>query len=427
MHASPGCKAPSPSGQLQEDGWQKVMVEDFQNVERRFWLVEPPAVRVDARTHPAALLLSFHGQFGDAEAYAKQHNFAEFVPSGERMIFAYPQGMDDGSQGSGWNVGVGGDVSTCLESGVDYACYASCSQLNQCGRCNWSTCYDDRRFVHTILTTLANTFCVDLHRVYLQGESNGAMFTHYLLAEMPGTFAAAVAVYGNPLLGYAAGAGSQILQDIHLARQTSFLQLHGRQDTLIPASGGVSSQGWIYEPLDKVQGIWAGIHNCSGETSHWENPWIGGTSSMSCVEYPNCNPGTHVARCLYDGRHGDWPDDSRGEQLTVWFVLQFQRSSTGLWRFSRSFQRNDELPTSNRAAVIVLAVPFFVAAMLAAAAFGAGASSAAMVIHRRITRRRQWRVLEFSSPAARPVGTAGGEEPTFGIETEASPRVAEPS
>ena len=146
------------------------------------------------------LLLGFHGQGGD-KTWEQSHSFTAKAAAAGWLV-AYPLGLAE-DQDTGWNCGTGGDNSTCVEGTTNSHCHASCRKLKTCGRCNWSTCYDDVHFISELLASLTKTYpALDKTRTFAVGQSNGAMFIHHLLHSLPGTFRAAVPVFGTPLMGY---------------------------------------------------------------------------------------------------------------------------------------------------------------------------------------------------------------------------------
>ena len=57
-----------------------------------------------------------------------------------------------------------------------------------------------------LLNELFVRVCIDMDRVVLMGQSNGGMFVHRLVQELPaGTFRAIVPVFGLPPVGYLVG------------------------------------------------------------------------------------------------------------------------------------------------------------------------------------------------------------------------------
>lgn len=330
VNRSPGCE-PDHFTAL-EDGWKSVNVtEDLGSLTRWFWLQVPKSVG-EPSDSPAALLLSFHGQFGEANVSASQHSYKELGVL-ENFVTAFPQGINDHrpgakDEGTGWNVGTAGDNSTCVPElvGEQASCYESCFLRNKCGPCNWSGCHDDAVFVEVVLKFIADRLCIDLSRVYISGQSNGAMFVHYLTHKLPGTFAAAIPWFGLPLLGHGMGHEYQLFRQAGGTRQTAMLQLHGRNDTIIPVEGALAPGqsgvlgGWIYVPLRTLQNGWAAIHGCNSWPTAVSTPFDGTVVRFACVEYMECSSGRRIMHCLYDGAHGEPAPQS--DMATVWFMLQ---------------------------------------------------------------------------------------------------------
>eukprot|EP00929_Paragymnodinium_shiwhaense_P067413 TRINITY_DN33938_c0_g1_i1.p1 TRINITY_DN33938_c0_g1~~TRINITY_DN33938_c0_g1_i1.p1 ORF type:complete len:321 (+),score=33.49 TRINITY_DN33938_c0_g1_i1:77-1039(+) len=268
VRASRGCTTvtPLPGEHLEE---HKMVIHDFETVSRSFWMqtsARPAHAALDDDL-PVALLFSFHGQTQHAHEFGKSHKFAKMSKE-RRLIVVYPQGLDDSrpdeDQGTGWNVGGAEDRldETCLPDGVgsNYGCYKSCDKQDLCGNCNWSTCYNDVLFFKKMLAWLTDNYCIDENSIYAHGESNGAMFLHHLVRQLPDVFAAVVPWYGTPMLGYLLGEHSRVVSNITALQQTALLTLHARQDDTIPPDGGVSKDGWIYESESSVRHLWAAIH-----------------------------------------------------------------------------------------------------------------------------------------------------------------------
>lgn len=305
----------------------EITVADFESVVRTFWVQAPPRP-----TLPAPLLIMFHGQGVEARAFAKWHNFST-VNSHHNLMTIYPQGMDDSypgeEQGTGWNVGSAGNEATCVLNGVGqyYGCYKSCRELNKCGRCNWSTCYNDVLFVETLIKEISDKFCIDLDRIYAQGEGNGAQMVHHIVRELPSTFAGIATWFGTPLVGSLLGSRLQLVANRSELAQTAILAMHPRNDGSFPTRGGVSEAGWIFEPLAQSTGVWSSVHQCSNEMVPFQTKWDGGPSVFQCSTFRRCHSGRQIVQCMYDGRHGEWPSGQISNQMSLWFLLQFRRSN----------------------------------------------------------------------------------------------------
>ncbi|CAJ1401104.1 unnamed protein product [Effrenium voratum] len=310
------------------EGWVPFTVLDFVAVNRSFYIQVPSS---SLRRGPVPLLIGLHSQGDQADTYANAHYFGSFG-STLGFVSVYPQGLDDavpggGDLGTGWNVGTAGDDQTCVADEVTPDCYASCWEQGKCGQCNWSGCYDERLFIYSVIQAINSVLCIDQSRIYVTGESNGGMMAHYLVQSLPGTFAAVAPWYGLPLLGYGLGAEFELVRDTKNCRQTAMLQLHGRQDDIMPPGGGVSGgflPGWIYEPLNKVQQGWAAVHDCDTVASSTQTYWDGGDKNLECFDYKGCTSGRRIMRCFYDGGHGDLPGDGTADQITLWFLMQYR-------------------------------------------------------------------------------------------------------
>jgi len=190
---------------------------------------------------------------------------------------------------------------------------------SKCGRCNWVTCYSGIDFLKQLLRHLEDKLCLDTSRYYIFGESNGGMFTHYVLQEMPGRFLAAAPVFGSPMLGYLVGSRYQLMRHQQFMSKTSVIQIHDRSDTVIPWQGANSSDGWLYEPMVRVMGTWAAVHECAEDPIPLKTPDSGGQYQVECMQFTNCSSGGRIAYCLYNGEHGDTPSPTIANLVYAFF------------------------------------------------------------------------------------------------------------
>jgi len=328
---SVGCShAPGEHEDLEK---HEIEVLDFERVRRVFWVQLPsPRPVGPAAMAPAPLLLSLHGQTGEARGHGLSHKF-NTLGAPWRLISVFPQGMGDASgeedQGTGWNVGSAGIAgnATCIPEGVGDSggCYDSCRKLGRCGRCNWTTCYDDVLFIRTLLEKVGQDFCVDLNRIYAHGESNGGMMVNHLVREMPQAFAGVSPWFGSPLLGSLLGPEMQLIRSRADAARTALLTLHARSDVTVPPGGGVSDGGWIFESESSVRSMWAAFHGCQIAHDVIPTKWDGGDLNFTCIEHRACMTGRRVIGCQYRGQHGDWPSCDHGDRIMLWFLFQFSR------------------------------------------------------------------------------------------------------
>jgi len=180
-----------------------------------------------------------------------------------------------------------------------------------------------------MIEQISGMHCIDLARIYLQGESNGAMLAYYLLHKMPNTFAAMSPWYGQPLAGHGLNE-AHIRNSGHMLQETGILQLHLRQDVTVPFAGGVSEDKWIFEPISGELQKWARNHDCEPSSASISTQWDGGSLNFRCEEFLRCQKRRRIIGCLYDGEHGTWPEGSNGNDIAVWFFRQHARKSFSL-------------------------------------------------------------------------------------------------
>lgn len=318
---TPGC---AKEGGL-KSGSHTIMVQDPElgSIRREFLLVVPDELH-SGPAGGAPLVLGFHGQGGKPWDWGPGAHFAKLARS-HGWVAVFPAGLNEHGEPDGtdktWNTGTAGDDSTCLDGTTSINCMDSCKRLNKCGRCNWATCYSDVAFIEQLIQKLEQDLCLDSQRYFLVGESNGGMLTHYLIQELPGKFLAAAPVFGLPLVGYLVGAKYQLITQPEKARRTSMLQLYDRTDIIIPWQGGSTYDGWLYESMERALGVWAAEHRCSPNAEPVHSPYSGGPKHVACSAYPGCSAGGRVMFCMYDGHHGQWPDQPRAANL-IWSFFE---------------------------------------------------------------------------------------------------------
>ncbi|MEL6641111.1 MAG: hypothetical protein AAFP98_07330 [Pseudomonadota bacterium] len=174
---------------------------------------------------PASLILAFHGWGGDADSILDQRVVPVWFAR-RRTIIVAPQGLGTtedrpaswtfpgsatGLDGDGVNQSVPGDTATiCDPADLTDEVYPSCDGTAQ-NTCAWTQCQaDDMAFVEDLLTSLEETLCLDLNRIYAAGASNGGMFV-WGIGQNPALaprFRAIASLIGLPHRGYLDGPGA---------------------------------------------------------------------------------------------------------------------------------------------------------------------------------------------------------------------------
>ena len=259
---------------------------------------------------PIPLLFYFHGQYGNFKTES-----AGFSALGLRKGFVTvsPKGMEDGHPGdTSWSVKAEGRMDVCTEE-CQPTVFTSCKVVNRISPCNWATCYDDVFFFQELLATLKSELKIDSQHIYATGDSNGAMFSAYLVTQLPGLFAAIAPWYGA------------FLRNMLLKpplKGVSLLSLHGLQDTVIPADGGESYDHYLYYSENTTVLEWAVENGCSTDMVKVKTPFDNEAMVHTCVEHPSCSSNATVVYCYFPNQgHGFWP--KYAESLTWWFFSKY--------------------------------------------------------------------------------------------------------
>jgi len=86
----------------------------------------------------------------------------------------------------------------------------------------------DQRFLISLIAHIIDTECIDTHRVYVAGYSNGAFMASALACTDAGTIAAVATV-----------AGIEAPSGCHPARRVPVIAFHGTADPFVPYKGGI--------------------------------------------------------------------------------------------------------------------------------------------------------------------------------------------
>jgi polyhydroxybutyrate depolymerase len=215
------------------------------------YLLSVPAT--DAPTRPVPLVLLFHGFGSDARSMAALTNMPA-LGKAQGFIVATPDGPNNTWQLSG--------------TGSDAA------------------------FVDDIVATIAKTHCIDMHRIYAAGFSQGAAFAiFYACAPRPARVAAIATVAVDFQLG--------------CTRRLPILAFHGTADPAVPYDDGAIGSSL---PGVKVRGTllnmgdWARLDRCDPKPTTRR---IG--TEVTLKTWPHCTKGRAVA--LFTIEHGShtWP------------------------------------------------------------------------------------------------------------------------
>jgi polyhydroxybutyrate depolymerase len=217
------------------------------------------------------LLLSFHGHFGTGAGQARLSNFSALS---ERygFIVVYPDGIS-----RGWNDGREGSKGA-----------------------------DDIGLVKALIADFSRRYPIDPKRIYVNGFSNGAMFSQYVGCMLANQIAAIAAVSGYM--------PTEDASRCHPARPLPVLEIAGTADPIMPFNGGEIkllgfNRGAAVLSAKQTISMWAKNAKCKGLSQFSALATIAANdgTSVTRTSYPSCVNGTSVVLYTVIGGGHAWP------------------------------------------------------------------------------------------------------------------------
>ncbi len=150
----------------------------------------------------------------------------------------------------------------------------------------------DVKFTRAIVGQITRTYCVNAHRVYAAGMSNGAFFAARLACDAPDVFAAVAAFAG----GDPETAGNPCAP----SEPVAVVQLHGSKDRVIPMSLGV-----------KARDAWIRRSSCNPHPIFERVPY------GPLAHYRWCTGRVEVMWRVYEGWKHAWPTGDRQDDILI--------------------------------------------------------------------------------------------------------------
>ena len=195
---------------------------------------------------PTALVLVFHGAGGSAEAVDASSGFTPLAER-EGFIAVYPQGLMVDEETLWASAGP-------VDAGID-----------------------EQTFITNLLDDLQRRLCVDPHRIFATGFSNGGAMTGYLACRLAGRIAAFAPASGNY---YALPGGC------HPSRPAPLVVFHGTADPIVPYDGlpSAESPDWPLLSIPNYLHNWAIRDGCTqGPTVFMRSGTITGQQWTGCL------------------------------------------------------------------------------------------------------------------------------------------------
>jgi polyhydroxybutyrate depolymerase len=208
-------------------------------------------------TKAMPLVLNFHGYSSNA---SQEDLLSQMSAKADAagFIAIFPEGTN-----SSWNAG------------------ACCGQAVQDG-------VDDIGFVKDLLDTAAARLCVDAHRIFATGMSNGGFLSNRIGCELADRIAAIAPV-----------AGVTGVPTCTPSRPVPVMHFHGTADGLVPYDGN-ASMGFIAVPDDFA--AWGTRDACTDAPSTTYS-----MGDVACSTYQHCSGGAEVTLCTVQNGGHTWP------------------------------------------------------------------------------------------------------------------------
>jgi polyhydroxybutyrate depolymerase len=206
------------------------------------------------------LVIDIHGHGGTAGWEERNSNYSALADQ-QHFLVVYPQGVVGPDGKTGWATYGKRDPSV-----------------------------NDVLFFSDLLTALQQQLCMDPHRIYVTGMSNGGGMTNLLACQMAGRIAAftlvSAAIYPIP-------------EGCNPTRPVPYMEFHGTSDPIVHYNGGTALQ---FLPIMQTMQDWATRDGCtSGPTTFFQQADVTG------FKWTNCQGGVMVEHYRIDGGGHAWP------------------------------------------------------------------------------------------------------------------------
>jgi polyhydroxybutyrate depolymerase len=246
----------------------------------RTYRVHVPADYNARRLTP--VVLAFHGHGMTAAGMERLTHFSALADQ-QGFLAVYPQALPVGSNGSPFWASAGTAVH-----GID-----------------------DARYVSNLLDALQRSYCVDPHRIYATGFSNGGGMAGYLACVMSRRIAAFAPVAGNFYV---------IPSACDPGRPVAILDFHGTADRIVPyVKTQTSTTASLQLPsiLSWLTG-WAARDGCAGAPAVFYR-----SAHLTGMRWSGCQGGVEVVHYREQGAGHIWPAPRADGLIAAQVIWEF--------------------------------------------------------------------------------------------------------
>jgi polyhydroxybutyrate depolymerase len=270
-------------------------------IEREYILYIPANYTGD---EAVPLVFNFHGFTSNANQQLFYGDFRTIADT-EGFIIAHPEGtLLNGS--THWNVG-----GFTLGSTVD-----------------------DVGFTEAMIDAIADSYNINLDRVYATGMSNGGYMSFLLACQLSDKIAAVASVTGSMT--------PETYDACDAQHPTPILQMHGTIDAVVPYNGST----WT-KSIDDVMEYWIEYNNCdpTPEIEALPNLDVLDGSTVEHIIYTNNDNGVTAEHYKITGGGHTWPGFIFGTPGTG--TNQDIDASLEIWNFFNRYDINGLITTTN--------------------------------------------------------------------------------
>ena len=246
------------------------------------------------------LVLNFHGYGSNATQQMFYGDFRDIADT-EGFLLVHPEGtLSNGNQFL--NVGFPGTTSSTI---------------------------DDVGFTEALIDELANSYAIDLDRVYATGMSNGGFMSFLLACQLSEKIAAVASVTGSMTPG--------TFNDCNAQHPTPVLQIHGTNDSVVPYDG---NSIWTL-PIVDVVSYWVNYNNCdtTPTTTTFPDLDLSDGSTVEHSVYEDGDLGSTTEHMKVIGGGHTWP----GSIINTPGTNKDIDASMEIWSFFSRFDINGPL------------------------------------------------------------------------------------
>ncbi len=255
--------------------------------ERRAYLLYVPPT-YDPAT-PTPLVISIHG-FAEWPAHQMQISHWNDLADEYGFLVVYPSGT-----GLPWRWRIGGPAPS-----------------------------PDVTFISDLIDHLAETYTIDLNRVYANGLSNGGGMSYVLACQLSDRITAVGSVSGAYLLP---------LAQCNPTRTVPVIAFHGTDDPIVPFTGGPSgSFDYDFPVIPDWMAQWAARNAC--ESPPLDLPAQG---SVTGVHYARCGDDTTFTFYTIHGGGHSWPGGDAMPEAIVGHTTQDVNATRLMWEFFQQY------------------------------------------------------------------------------------------